>query len=221
MVASKKVLTLFLVLVIVFSLTFVLAINNTHHNNSNNSSEKSGKEKDNDGKREIIKAYNECKNQAELEKRHSYKSCKEAFDNSSSLCKTTFKECKDNINNLTNETEIKTAKNKCRTDYLLCERTAVNTMLECRKSSREAYKQSDVQCKEERKNSCLSNTDCQEGSFCSKNSCGDLSGQCLQKPAICSAVFIPVCGCDNVTYGNECEAMKAGVSQDHVGTCSP
>ncbi len=51
--------------------------------------------------------------------------------------------------------------------------------------------------------------------------CGgdDTGGVCMPRPAACGAVLIPVCGCDNTTYGNACEANRAGVSVMYVGAC--
>lgn len=38
-------------------------------------------------------------------------------------------------------------------------------------------------------------------------------------PISCFQVYDPVCGCNDVTYGNECEANAAGVPSFSPGEC--
>jgi hypothetical protein len=60
---------------------------------------------------------------------------------------------------------------------------------------------------------CNGNTECAADEFCEKppHFCS-LSGVCRPRPTVCPLISTPVCGCDNVTYGNECEAARAGVN---------
>ncbi len=38
-------------------------------------------------------------------------------------------------------------------------------------------------------------------------------------PILCVTVFDPVCGCNNVTYNNDCEATAVGVPSFTPGAC--
>lgn len=65
---------------------------------------------------------------------------------------------------------------------------------------------------------------CADGQYCSfpestKCGSGDQTGTCQAKPMACDLVYSPVCGCDDKTYGNDCEAATAGVSVASQGKC--
>jgi len=47
----------------------------------------------------------------------------------------------------------------------------------------------------------------------------DLLGVCVPRPDICPDVFDPVCGCDGVTYANDCLRLNAGATLAHAGAC--
>ena len=49
--------------------------------------------------------------------------------------------------------------------------------------------------------------------------CCDFQGVCTPIPDGCGGVYDPVCGCDGVTYGNECEADAAAVSVNYEAAC--
>ncbi|MEZ4248750.1 MAG: Kazal-type serine protease inhibitor domain-containing protein [Polyangiales bacterium] len=65
---------------------------------------------------------------------------------------------------------------------------------------------------------------CPEGQFCSYAAdamCGaaDQTGVCAPQPEACIALYQPVCGCDDRTYGNACNAAQHGISVAYEGEC--
>jgi hypothetical protein len=51
---------------------------------------------------------------------------------------------------------------------------------------------------------------------CSKD---DTCTEKLKDGCACTAQYDPVCGCNNKTYGNACEAACASIDVVHTGEC--
>ncbi|HKP60174.1 MAG TPA: Kazal-type serine protease inhibitor domain-containing protein [Polyangiales bacterium] len=67
--------------------------------------------------------------------------------------------------------------------------------------------------------------ECRGDEFCNfapDAECGanDRGGVCQERSNFCPAIYAPVCGCDNRTYGNECAAHGAGASVKHDSLCT-
>ncbi len=71
----------------------------------------------------------------------------------------------------------------------------------------------------------LQGLQCGAGDYCAYSLdaiCGaaDQLGTCEPIPAVCTAQYEPVCGCDDQTYSNACAAAAAGVAVSSLGECA-
>jgi hypothetical protein len=53
------------------------------------------------------------------------------------------------------------------------------------------------------------------GGACTKTECKES----VRKDCMCTAHYDPVCGCNNKTYGNSCEAECHGITDYKKGEC--
>jgi len=71
----------------------------------------------------------------------------------------------------------------------------------------------------------IAGVQCPEKQYCAfapEAHCGaaDMSGTCAPIPDVCAEMLDEVCGCDDKTYGNPCQAARAGVSVVMKGACA-
>jgi hypothetical protein len=67
---------------------------------------------------------------------------------------------------------------------------------------------------------CADNTECVEGQLCALDDSCSNPGSCLPEPESCDPSDTQVvCGCDGMTYDNECSAFQAGVRVSALGAC--
>jgi hypothetical protein len=68
--------------------------------------------------------------------------------------------------------------------------------------------------------SCTTNDDCGETWFCEKSRCGDAVGSCVARPIECDGMDDWHCGCDGVTYWNDCLRKQYGIASSTPDQCS-
>ena len=70
----------------------------------------------------------------------------------------------------------------------------------------------------------LGTATCSTSQFCDlpAGSCNsaDMTGTCVAKSMVCSAIYQPVCGCDGKTYASDCYRISAGVTKKSSGACA-
>jgi len=66
---------------------------------------------------------------------------------------------------------------------------------------------------------CTQSVECPMGWRCEKKSCGDATGVCKELPPACSEQETLVCGCDGVTYFNDCVRSVCGSFSSMPGAC--
>jgi hypothetical protein len=66
---------------------------------------------------------------------------------------------------------------------------------------------------------CVDASECSSKEFCARESCGDVAGLCELVPVVCEEETHPACGCDGVTYWNDCLRRTAGITSVTPGEC--
>jgi hypothetical protein len=62
---------------------------------------------------------------------------------------------------------------------------------------------------------------CPADAYCEKTVCHATSGRCQRKPQLpCDTNSLPVCGCDDVSYLNDCWRRSSGESFRALGECA-
>lgn len=66
---------------------------------------------------------------------------------------------------------------------------------------------------------CRDDHDCPEAWSCDKASCAEIEGFCIPHPLCFDLAPNPVCGCDGVTYWNDCLRKQVGPAASTPGEC--
>ena len=105
----------------------------------------------------------------------------------------------------------------------MCGCDGVTYSNDCRRLGAGAQKAHDGECPESNICGGIAGIPCGEGEVCApqEGDCddADVLGECVSREGACVAIYDPVCGCDGVTYGNDCRRLRAGVQKDHDGAC--
>lgn len=69
---------------------------------------------------------------------------------------------------------------------------------------------------------CIDDSDCTGKTFCERTACGDVAGICAARSLVCEDAPSPVCGCDGITYWNDCLRRSAGITATVISReCQP
>jgi hypothetical protein len=66
---------------------------------------------------------------------------------------------------------------------------------------------------------CTTNDDCLPTAFCARERCGDAGGFCELRPVLCDDAGPQTCGCDGVSYWNDCLRRQYGATSSAPGSC--
>jgi hypothetical protein len=67
---------------------------------------------------------------------------------------------------------------------------------------------------------CFDDEDCHGNAFCAHASCDAPDGHCQMRPPFCDSARQVVCGCDGVTYWNDCLRRLAGTTLSTADYCA-
>ncbi|MBX7098060.1 MAG: hypothetical protein K1X89_10130 [Myxococcaceae bacterium] len=67
---------------------------------------------------------------------------------------------------------------------------------------------------------CTLDSECRPMDYCERSDCTAVSGRCRPRPLFCDGAASPVCGCNGVTYWNDCVRRAAGQSLSGDGECT-
>jgi hypothetical protein len=68
---------------------------------------------------------------------------------------------------------------------------------------------------------CVDADDCPNSAFCARIACRDEGGICTARPTLCEDEGSAVCGCDGITYWNDCLRRAAGITAQTPRPCMP